>query len=67
MPQVRVTFTKAGGVKVDAEGFKGDSCEKATAFLDDLFGEPTDRSYKPEYHETTEEILVEDVPSGHCG
>jgi len=69
MPQVRITFTKEGGIKSDAVDFKGGNCEKATQFLDELFGEPTKRERKPEYYEEVEEtdVLTDGMPSGYCG
>lgn len=63
--KVEITFGKDGSVSVEAFGFKGASCEEATAFLDQLFGKPDDRNYKESYHE--KELVAEGLPSGHCG
>jgi len=63
--KVVITLGKDGSVKVDAQGFKGGSCEEATAFLDKLFGKKK-TSYKPSYYEDGNTI-VNGLPSGWCG
>lgn len=65
MKTVTIKLGKDGSVKVEANGFKGGTCEEATKFIDDLFGEKK-RSYKPSYYEQ-EEIVVDNLPSGYCG
>jgi hypothetical protein len=65
MKTVTIKLGKDGSVKVEANGFKGGSCEEATKFIDDLFGEKK-RDYKPSYYEQ-EEIVVDNLPSGYCG
>lgn len=64
--KVEITFGKDGSVAIEAFGFKGDSCEEATAFLDELFGKPDNREYKDSYYEE-KELVAEGLPSGHCG
>ena len=39
-----------GTLKIDAMGFQGADCEKATAFLEAALGKPTGKQRKPEYH-----------------
>jgi hypothetical protein len=39
-----------GSLKIDAVGFQGADCEKATAFLEDALGQVNDRQRKPEYN-----------------
>ena len=66
MPKrVEVILGKDGSVKVEAQGFTGKSCEEATKFLDELFGEATEKKHKDEYYQ--EEIICNGLPSGHCG
>jgi hypothetical protein len=62
---VRIKLSPDGKIVVEAEGFKGGSCEEATAFLEKLF-KKTGRQYKPSYYEQ-EEIVVNQLPSGYCG
>ena len=45
-----VIVDAGGGIKIDAAGFKGADCEKATAFLERALGQVKGRTKKPEYH-----------------
>jgi len=47
---IEVIVATDGSLKIDAIGFQGSDCEKATAFLERALGLETDRSKKPEYH-----------------
>ena len=38
-----------GHLKIDAVGFTGTDCEKATRFLEEVLGQPVHRERKPEY------------------
>jgi hypothetical protein len=65
MATVRIKLSKDGGIKVDAEGFVGASCEQATGFLDKLFGDAERKDYKPEYW--MDAVIGDELPEGHCG
>jgi len=65
MKQVKILLGKDGTIKVEAEGFKGGSCEEATAFLDEIFGIDK-RKYKDSYYENGD-TLVNGVGNGYCG
>lgn len=62
---VKIKLYPDGRVTAEAEGFKGGTCEEATAFLDSIFGTEK-RDLKDEYFES-EECLVESLPAGWCG
>jgi hypothetical protein len=47
---IEVIVNPAGEVKIDAVGFKGADCEKATAFLEKALGQVSTKQKKPEYH-----------------
>ncbi len=47
---IEVIVTTDGAIKIDAVGFKGAECEKATAFLEKALGTVKLRQKKPEYH-----------------
>ena len=49
MKQVIVTVSPEGEVKIDAVGFKGNTCEKATAALEQALGLPGKKQKKPDY------------------
>ncbi|MCX7858417.1 MAG: DUF2997 domain-containing protein [Deltaproteobacteria bacterium] len=57
---------KSGECRVDAKGFKGDSCVEATRFLKDCLGTCTDFQRKAEWYEKNLEILGR-VHSNLCG
>ena len=48
---IEVVIGPAGEVKIDAVGFKGVDCEKATAFLEQALGIERNRVRKPEFHQ----------------
>ena len=64
--KVEITFGKDGSIHAEVIGEKGASCEELTAFLDKLFGKPTERKLKDSYYEE-KELVKEGLPSGHCG
>ena len=47
---IEVIVSPQGEVKIDAIGFKGPDCEKATRFLEQALGVINNRVKKPEYH-----------------
>lgn len=52
MPEITIKFSlESGESKVEAHGFKGSSCQKATDFLKAL-GNATDFQRKAEWYET---------------
>lgn len=48
---ITVIVNPAGEVQIDAIGFKGADCEKATAFLEQALGMATAKERKPEYYQ----------------
>jgi hypothetical protein len=49
MKKIEFTIGEAGGITVDAQGFQGKACEKATAeILKQIGGEVTKTTDKPE-------------------
>ena len=40
-------------IQIDAIGFKGADCERATRFLEEAIGVVSNRAKKPEYHAST--------------
>jgi hypothetical protein len=49
--QVIVTVSPDGEVSIEAVGFKGSSCEKATKAIEQALGTSGKRSKKPEYYQ----------------
>ena len=50
MKTIEVIVQPDGSLKIDAVGFQGADCEKATAFLEKALGHTTGKEKKPEYH-----------------
>lgn len=48
---IEVIVNTGGQIKIDAAGFKGADCEKATAFLEKALGTVKGRQKKPEYRQ----------------
>ena len=50
MKTIEVIVKTDGTLKIDAVGFQGADCEKATAFLEKALGATKGKQKKPEYH-----------------
>lgn len=50
MKSIEVVVGPDGSVTVEAIGFKGSSCEKMTAALEQALGAPGKRNKKPDYY-----------------
>lgn len=49
---IEVTVSPTGEVTVEAVGFTGQACEKATQAIEEALGVTTEKRKKPEYHRT---------------
>lgn len=58
MKKIIVTISPEGKIRVEAEGYSGNSCEEATNFLKSL-GTVTEENKKPEFYEAP--LLQEEV------
>ena len=50
MKTIEVVVHPTGELQIDAVGFAGADCEKATSFLESALGDIRRRERKPEYH-----------------
>jgi len=50
---IEVIVSPIGDIQIDAIGFQGADCEKATRFLEEALGVVGNRVKKPEYHART--------------
>jgi hypothetical protein len=48
---VEILIAPTGEIQIDAVGFKGPDCEKATRFLEEALGVVGKKVKKPEYHQ----------------
>ncbi len=51
MKTVEILITTSGQLTINAAGFSGSDCEKATAFLEQALGQLTAKQRKPEWHQ----------------
>ena len=49
---IEILVSPIGDIQIDAVGFKGADCERATRFLEEALGVISNRVKKPEYHAT---------------
>lgn len=47
---IEVVVNPSGELKIDAIGFSGADCEKATAFLEQALGKISEKRRKPDYY-----------------
>ena len=48
---IEIIIGSGGELQIDAVGFKGPDCEKATRFLEEALGVVGKKVKKPEYHQ----------------
>ena len=60
---IEVIITPIGAVKIDAVGFKGVDCEKATAFLEAALGIERNRVRKPDFFQQTKKQIQQKLGS----
>lgn len=51
MKEVIVTVEADGTVKIEAVGFQGQACEKATRAIEQALGKVKAKTYKPEFRQ----------------
>jgi hypothetical protein len=50
-PAIEIIVTPTGEITINAIGFKGTDCEKATKYLEEALGKVGRKVKKPEYHQ----------------
>jgi hypothetical protein len=51
MKVIEIIINASGRLTINAAGFAGNDCEKATAFLEQALGQLTAKQRKPEWHQ----------------
>ena len=54
---IEIIIAPTGEVTIDAVGFHGVQCEKATAFLEQALGKIEARQRKPEWHQQSRRTI----------
>ena len=60
-PTVEIIVSRTGALHIDALGFKGADCEKATRLLEEALGVRVNRARKPEYHQRRQANLQQKI------
>jgi hypothetical protein len=53
---IEIIIGTTGEIQIDAVGFKGPDCEKATQFLEEALGAVGQKIKKPEYHQRSTRV-----------
>ncbi|MEO6182852.1 MAG: DUF2997 domain-containing protein [Verrucomicrobiota bacterium] len=48
---IEIIVSPSGDISIDAIGFKGSDCERATQFLEEALGVVGQKQKKPEFHQ----------------
>ncbi len=56
---IEITFAASGELEIEAVGFKGADCEKATALFERVLGRKTQERRKPEYYSSGRTVNVQ--------
>jgi hypothetical protein len=51
-PTIEIIVSPDGSIQIDAVGFKGADCERATRYLEEALGAVNNRVKKPEHHQS---------------
>jgi len=51
---IEIIVSPIGEITIDAVGFKGADCQKATAFLEEALGVVGNKTKKPEFHQSAQ-------------
>ncbi len=61
MKVVEIIIQASGQLTINAAGFSGTDCEKATAFLEQALGKLTTKQRKPEFYQRTRQANQQKV------
>ena len=61
MKVVEILIRPSGRLNINAAGFAGADCEKATAFLEQALGKLTAKQRKPEWHQRNQRTTQQKV------
>jgi hypothetical protein len=58
---IEIIIGTSGEIQIDAVGFQGADCEKATRFLEEALGVVGQKRKKPEYHQSSTRLSQQRV------
>ena len=59
MKSIEILVGLSADLRIDAIGFSGADCDKATAFLEDVFGKVAAKQRKPEFYRKSRRKLAQ--------
>ena len=60
---IEITVSPIGDISIEAVGFQGADCEKATRFLEEALGQINKRERKPEFQQSVRRSRQQQVGS----
>jgi hypothetical protein len=61
MKTIEIIINSSGQLTINATGFSGTDCEKATAFLEQALGQLTAKQRKPEWYQRNQRTSQQKV------
>ena len=58
---IEIIIAPSGEIQIDAVGFKGTDCERATKFLEEALGAVAQKTKKPEHHQRSTGVSQQKV------
>ena len=58
---IEIIIAPTGEIQIDAVGFKGPDCEKATKFLEEALGVVGQKSKESEYHQRSARVSQQSI------
>ena len=59
MKSIEILVGLSGDLRIDAVGFSGADCDKATAFLEEVLGKVAAKQRKPEFYRKSRRKLAQ--------
>ena len=59
MKSIEILVGSSGDLRIDAVGFSGADCDKATAFLEEVLGKVAAKQRKPEFYRKSRRKLAQ--------
>jgi hypothetical protein len=59
MKSIEILVGPTGDLRIDAVGFSGADCDRATAFLEEVLGKVATKHRKPEFYRKSRRKLVQ--------
>ena len=58
---IHIRIEPTGEIQIEAVGFQGADCERATAFLEEALGITVNKERRPEYHQSVRTMAQQKI------